>query len=98
MPTGRPLAQGNLTALAVAGDGRLAVINAGRIEIHAPAGDLLATQAVAGDYCDLAWSGSDLIASHGACGSNENTVQLDPANLDAEPIPMLVGGDPAVAG
>ena len=63
VPTGRPLVQGDLHALAVADDGRLAVINAGKVEVHAPAGELLSAQAVPGDYCDVAWSGNELIVT-----------------------------------
>ncbi|MBE2317758.1 PASTA domain-containing protein [Solirubrobacter sp. CPCC 204708] len=98
VPVGRPLAQGDLRALAVARDGRIAVINAGRIEVHAPAGELLAAQSVAGNACDLAWSGNELIASRGACGSTEEIVQLDPADLDAKPVKLFDGAEPAVAG
>ncbi len=98
VPTGRPLAQGDLRALAVADDGRLAVINAGRIEVHAPAGEPIGSPSTAGDWCDLAWRGGDLIASRGACGSTEQLVQLDPADLGGAQTPLLDGGDPAIAG
>jgi hypothetical protein len=98
VPTGRPLAQGDLHGLAVADDGRLAVINAGKVEVHAPGGELLSGQEVAGDYCDLAWSGNQLIVSRGTCGTNEELLLLDPAALDSEQTKLLDGSQPAVAG
>ena len=99
VPTGRPLAQGDLHALAVADDGRLAVINAGKVEVHAPSGRAArARRQVAGDYCDLAWSGNELIVSRGTCGTNEELLLLDPAALDGEQTKLLDGSEPAVAG
>ena len=98
VPTGRPLAQGDLHALAVADDGRLAVINAGKVEVHAPSGELLDAQEVAGDYCDLAWSGNQLIVSRGTCGTNEELLLLDPAALNGDQTKLLDGGEPAVPG
>ena len=98
VPAGRPLAQGDLHALAVADDGRLAVINAGKVEVHAPSGELLSAQQVAGDYCDLAWSGNQLIVSRGTCGTNEELLLLDPAALDSEQTKLLDGSEPAVPG
>ena len=74
------------------------MINAGKVEVHAPSGELLDAQEVAGDYCDLAWSGNELIVSRGTCGSNEELLLLDPAALDGDQTKLLDGGEPAVAG
>ena len=74
------------------------MINAGKIEVHAPAGELLGAQEVAGDYCDLAWSGNELIVGTRHVRHQRGAPPADSATLDGGQTKLLDGGEPRWPG
>ena len=63
----------------------------------APTASTTAIESAASATCAVAWSGDDLIVSRGACGGDEQIVQLDPRYLDATPTVLVAGDEPSVA-
>jgi hypothetical protein len=100
---GEPIARGDLRAVAVARDGRIALLArrpsdaSYHVEVLSPEGATTAIESKASSSCSVAWSGDNLIVSRGSCGADGQIVQLDPRYLDA-PATMLVAGDePSIA-
>jgi hypothetical protein len=98
-----PLATGDLRSVAVARDGRLAIVIRSpsdasyHVEVLAADGKTTAIESSASGACTVAWSGENLIVSRGSCGGETQIVQLDPRYLDATPTVLVAGDEPSVA-
>jgi hypothetical protein len=98
-----PIATGDLRSVAVARDGRIAVVArrpsdpSYHVEVLSPEGRTTALESTASASCTVAWSGDDLVVSRGSCSGDGQIVQLDPAALDAVATVLVAGDEPSVA-
>jgi hypothetical protein len=99
-----PIATGDLRSIAVARDGRLAVVLRGdgdpsaHVEVLSPEGQVTAAEPGPSGSCTVAWSGNSLIVSRGTCaGADGQIVQLDPNALSAAPTVLVAGDQPSTA-
>jgi hypothetical protein len=100
---GPPLATGDLRSVAVARDGRIAIVirrpsgTSYHVEVLAADGKTTAIESTDTGSCSVAWSGDNLIVSRGVCGGDAQIVQLDPRYLDATPTVLVAGDEPSIA-
>jgi PASTA domain len=99
-----PIATGDLRSLAVARDGRIALVVRGEgdvsshVEVLSPEGQMTASEPGPSSSCSVAWSGDNLVVSRGTCsGADGQIVQVNPTALSAAPTVLLEGDEPSVA-